>query len=272
MDQKEYIRAVTRAGCALDFERHIVGIRFLFSDEEYDAASAPRPSGRMTYCKMVTQASKGEEMKVNVNNFGCFAAARVLGIVEMDDWYTSGHYYGNCGLYRDFPTGKQITDQMSRCDHRACGIEVKPLESFTIPPHIVITISSPFNIMRMIQGYAYQFGNSDNFKFLGSQAMCAESTAHPYKTNDVNISLLCAGARRSGLNSDELALGATLNRFVEIVDGLCQTITPVENNERKRHIKERFSSTDEKDIDIILNTNYGHAMMKYDFAHFVKED
>lgn len=271
METTEYALAVERANCALDLERRIVGVRFLFSQEEFEAADIKIPSTRMTYCRMVVRASKGEEMKVNVNNFGCFAAARVLGIVDLDDWYVSGHYYGNSGLYRDFPTAKQVTDQMSMCGHKAVGLEIRPLENFTCPPHIVITLSNPFNIMRLVQGHAYQFGNCETYKFIGNQAMCAESTAHPYKSNDLSISLLCAGARKSGLKTDEMAIGIPLTKFVAMVEGLCRTITPVENNSRKKHIKEQFSRTGECPAPITLNTNYGVAMMKYDLAHFVKK-
>lgn len=124
MDKSIYVDAVEKANCALDLQRKIVGVRFLFSQEEFDLAGSPKPSARYSYCKMVTKATKGEAMKVDVDNFGCFAAARVLGIVELDDWYTSGHYYGNCGLYEDFPTGKEITDNMSMCGHKAFGLEI----------------------------------------------------------------------------------------------------------------------------------------------------
>jgi len=269
MDKSIYVDAVEKANCALELQRRIVGVRFLFSQEEFDRANAPKPSARFSYCKMVTKATQGKAMKVDVDNFGCFAAARVLGIVELDDWYTSGHYYGNCGLYEDFPTGKEVTDHMSMCGHKAFGLEIKPLEEFEIAPHVVITVSNPFSIMRLIQGYSYKFGTHDSYKFIGGQAMCSESTAQPYKTNDINISLLCAGARRSGLNEDELAVGITLAKFVAMVDGLCKTITPVETNARKKRIQENFDRVGISEISIIPNTSYGEAMHKYDHAHFI---
>lgn len=233
MEHSIYADAVEKAGCALDLDRRIVGVRFIFSQEDFSDTDTDQPSARMTYCRMVTRAAKGEAMKVDVGNFGCFAAARVLGIVEMDDWYASGHYYGTSGLYEAYPTAKQVTDLMSRCNHRAVGLEIRPLETFTTAPHIAIILSTPFNLMRLAQGYAYKFGNCPSYKFIGNQAMCAECTAHPYRTNDMNLSLLCAGARKSGLKQEELAMGITLTKFCAMVDGLCKTITPVETNSRK---------------------------------------
>lgn len=269
MDKSKYIDAAKKANCSLELERKIVGVRFIFSEDEFNQAEAKKPLARMSYCRMVTRATKGEGMKVDIDNFGCFAAARVLGIVDLDDWYTSGHYYGNCGLYEDVPTAKEVTDNMSMCDHKAYGIEIKPLEDFSIDPHIVIIISNPFNIMRLIQGYSYKYGTHSSYKFIGSQAMCSESTANPYKTNNINLSLLCAGARRSGLNKDELAIGITLTKFIAMVDGLCKTITPVESNKRKKIIEENFNSHNTSDVEIIYNKNYGDDMTKYDTAHFI---
>ncbi len=149
-------------------------------------------------------------------------------------------------------------------------IQIRPLETFSVAPHIVIILSTPFNIMRLAQGYAYKFGNCGSYKFIGNQAICAEATAHPYATNDMNLSLLCAGARKSGLKKDELAMGITLTKFCAMVDGLCKTITPVETNSRKKHIIEQFNRTPDFDVSIVLNTNYGDAMMRYDLAHFIK--
>jgi len=74
MDKLTYVDAVEKAHCALDLQRRIVGVRFLFSKEEFDLAASPITSARYSYCKMVTKATKGEAMKVDVDNFGCFAA------------------------------------------------------------------------------------------------------------------------------------------------------------------------------------------------------
>jgi len=271
MDKSKYIDAVKKANCALPLERKIVGVRFIFSEDEFRLAEAKKASSRMSYCRMVTRASKGEAMKVDVDNFGCFASARVLGIVELDDWYVSGHYYGKCGLYEDMGTGKEITDNMSMCGHKAYGLEIKPLEEFNDEPHIVIVISNPFNIMRFVQGYSYKYGTHSSYKFIGGQAMCSECTAQPYKSNDINLSLLCAGARGSGLHEDEAAIGIPLSKFVAMVDGLCKTITPVETNKRKKVIIENLSSSGISDVEVILNTNYGDDMRTYDNGHFLNK-
>lgn len=269
MNKEKYIKAVRKANCALDLKRKIIGVRFLFSKEEFEQAETEKPSGKMPYCRMITNASAGKSVKVDFDNFGCFASARVLGIAEMDDWYVSGRYYGYCGLYQDFPTAREITDNISKCNHKVYGLEIRPLNEFNMAPHIVIIISNTFNIMRLVQGYTYKYGTHSTYKFIGNQAMCAECTAHPYSTNDINVSLLCAGARKSGINEDEIALGIPLTKFVVMVDGLCETITPVESNIRKKAIEENFIKNEISDVEIIYNKNYGDSLHKYDFEHFL---
>lgn len=269
MTPSAYGEAVKKACCALDLERRIVGVRFLFSSAEFDRTETQKPASRMTYCRMVTRAAKGEAMKADQNNFGCFAAARVLGIVEMDDWYTSGHYYGNCGLYQDLPTAKEITDHMPVCGHKAYGLEIKPLEDFRVDPHIVIVISTPVQLMRLVQGYSYVYGTHAAYRFIGNQAMCAECTAYPYQTNDINFSVLCAGARRSGLADTEAAIGIPLTKFIAMIDGVCRTITPVESNPRKQVIQNRLAEHRISDVDIRFNISYGDAMRKHDTTFFL---
>ena len=94
MEKEIYIDAVKKMNCVLDLKRKVVGVRFLFTKEEFEEAQAEKPKGRMPYCKMINRAMGGDKIKVDFDNFGCFAAARVLGIVDLDDWYTSGHYAG----------------------------------------------------------------------------------------------------------------------------------------------------------------------------------
>lgn len=272
MKKEIYIDAVKKMNCVLDLKRKVVGVRFLFTKEEFESAQAPRQNGKLTYCKMINRAMDGSQIKADFDNFGCFAAARVLGIVNLDDWYTSGHYYGKCGLYQDMPTAKEVTDNISKCNHKSYGVEIMPLEKFDIEPHVVIIATNTFNTMRFIQGHAYKYGTHKGYKFLGNQAMCAECTAHPYATNDINISLLCVGTRKSGFNDDEVGIGIPFRKFLEVVDGLCKTVTPAEPNRRKKEIEEKLNEHGISDVNIIYDKNYGDGMHKHDFSYFKKRD
>ena len=55
--------------------------------------------------------------------------------------------------------------------------------------------ANPFNVMRIVQGYAYHYGMLKNVNMIGNQAICLECTARPYVLKDMNVSVLCIGTR-----------------------------------------------------------------------------
>ena len=69
-DQKAVRRLLEYANCALKLEHKIVAMKFLFTEEEFEAADVPKLSGKMSYCTMVIHAGEGESMKADIDNFG----------------------------------------------------------------------------------------------------------------------------------------------------------------------------------------------------------
>lgn len=269
MKLKNYKLAVKKLNCILNLDREVVGVRFIFTEEEFKECKSEELNSRMTYCRMVKNGTEGRNLKASIDHFGCFAGARALGVVELDDYYMSGHYYGKSGLYEGQSTARKVTEEISKISHKVYGVELRPLEEFNNPPHIAIVFSNTLNAMRMVQGYSYKYGIHSTYKFLGNQSMCAELTADPYETNDINLSLLCKGVRNQGFGVDEVGIGIPLLKFVQMVDGLCETITPVENNPRKREIAQRLNEEGIEDVDIKFNKSYGDGMHQYDFEHFL---
>lgn len=49
-DQKAVRRLLEYANCALKLEHKIVAMKFLFTEEEFEAADVPKLSGKMSYC------------------------------------------------------------------------------------------------------------------------------------------------------------------------------------------------------------------------------
>lgn len=48
-DQKAVRRLLEYANCALKLEHKIVAMKFLFTEEEFEAADVPKLSGKMSY-------------------------------------------------------------------------------------------------------------------------------------------------------------------------------------------------------------------------------
>jgi len=118
--------------------------------------------------------------------------------------------------------------------------------------------------MRIVQGHAYHNGQVKNIKLAGMQAICQECTSYPFETNDINISLLCAGTRLlAQWEESELGIGMPFHKFSEIVDGIEKTINPIERNKNKRIIEEKIKENKLEDqVEIIYNKNYDDGLYK----------
>lgn len=118
-------------------------------------------------------------------------------------------------------------------------------------------IANPYNVMRVVQGYTYYFGIQTSFKMTGNQAICSESTAYPYLSNDINVSVLCIGTRhQAGWKDDELSISFPFNRFFKITDGIMNTLNIMDNNAKKKIIEKKLRDNFIKNFEIIYDHNY----------------
>lgn len=257
MDKKELKREVVKANCVLELERKIVGVKFLFTKEEFEEAEAIAVTRKAQYCVMVKSATCGHSIKVSKHNFACSASARALGIIKPDNEYKSGKSYKDYGFYKDIVISQKAISNINLCDHEAYGVMIKPLDKFEVEPDIVIIIANPYNAMRIVQGYSYTYGINPNFKMSGNQAICAECTSYPFQSNDINVSLLCSGTRYgAGWKENELGIGMPFNKFSTVIDGIYSTVNDIETDEKKVVIKEKLDENKLTDLKIKLGTGY----------------
>jgi uncharacterized protein (DUF169 family) len=246
-----------KINCALELKRKIVGVKFLFSKAEYETVGAQEIRNKLNYCVMVKLAMSGKALKSTGDKLACIAGARAIGLKEVDDYHRSGRNGKKLGLYRDLATAKKVRDGMSYCDRSAYGIMVKPLDQFDQEPDVVIVVTNPYNVMRIVQAYSYYYGIQTNYKMTGNQAICSESTAYPYLNNDINVSMLCIGTRhRAGWKDDELAVAFPFNRFDKITEGIMETMNIMENNKKKEAIEKKLQENELGDFEIKYNHNY----------------
>lgn len=254
MDYKEI---VTKANCSLELKHKIVGVKFIYSEEEFRESDAKPLNNRMTYCVLIKLAMMGRSLKANLENFACLSAARALGIIEGDEKWLSGCQYRDRGMYQDLGTSKKVVNNTTNIKQKAYGVMIKPLEEYSSAPDVVIVITNPYNIMRLIQGYTYTYGTYKNFKIIGNQALCSECTAYPFESNDINISALCAGTRyMAGWGKDEMGLGIPFNKFTGMIEGLYNTINAMEPNKDKSIIEEKLKAAKRDDLTIEYDKNY----------------
>jgi uncharacterized protein (DUF169 family) len=245
----------------LNLQREPVAISFLWTKEEYENCAAQPLIGKLPYCVMVRSATNGHRIKMKKENMGCKGAAKALGFVLPSKAFFLGEDSFNLGIYKDLATAQIARTNLKYCNFAPYGILLSPLNKINEAFDVLIFVSTPFNVMRLIQAYNYAFGKSDNFIMNGNQAMCAELTAEPFSSNSMNTSVMCSGTRM--LNSwkeEEMGASVPWEKIDGLLDGLMKTINPLERNENKKIIegKLRKLGTDNPEIEYDRNYDTGH--------------
>lgn len=241
----------------LELDRKIVGVRFIYEEDDFNNSPAQRILYSLPYCMMVKSATNGHYIKATVENIGCFAAARALGMTEVTESYKSGEDYMGFGMFDNQDISKKVCDNISINGREPYGIELGPYDELGKDPDIAIIITVPYNAMRIIQGYNYYNGTYNNYKMGGLQAMCAEITAYTYVSQNINVSMMCAGTRfLSKWGRDEMAVGLPFSKFEETVEGVYLTADPLERDGDKSRILEKFSESDLEAPKLHMGKNY----------------
>lgn len=253
----EMAHTTQKANLALDLQRRIVGVKLLGSGKEYEVADAEQLRHPIHYCVMVKLACLGYARKATLKESRCLSAARVLGMTPPEEKWLSGETYTALKMYENLENAKKVVRNTTSIRKKMHGVMTKPLELYNEPPDIVLVITTPYNAMRLLQGYTYKFGTYKDFKVIGNQAICSESTAYPYESDDINLSMMCTGTRYyAGWGKEEMAVGIPYPKFVKLVDGLYDTINIMEKNEDKRRIEQRLTENGIDDLSIRYNWNY----------------
>lgn len=241
----------------LELNRKPVGIKFFFDKDEFENFEIPQRDRKVTYCNSVQLASKGSSMKLTKENQACPNGAMALKMKEIPEPMANGKGRFSKNIYKDVETSKSISDEMLFLKEEAVGIAVMPLENYNEDPDVVVVVSNPYNIMRMVQGHGYFNGYTNNLKTVGLQAICHDLTTYPYNTKDINITFLCPGTRLvADWQVDEIGIGIPFEKWNEVVEGVKETTNPFERNNKKEGIKKRLKERELDTSGIKINENY----------------
>ena len=258
MGKDRFHECVERLSCLLEWERRMVGIRRLFTKEEYEQADAQALKAKMNYCVMVKLASSGYAKKATKEQIACIAGARALGMERMDQQHIDGRIGLAYGLYKNLDTAKAVRDGMFYCEQECYGIMTKPLEEYKQDrPEVILMITTPYNAMRVVQGYSFHYGIQPHFQMVGNQAICSEATASVLKRGEINVSLLCIGTRhKAGWKDDELSVSFPCHQLETITDGVIRTMNIMDSNQKKQQIEARLRERGISDIAVEYDCNY----------------
>ena len=136
-------------------------------------------------------------------------------------------------------------------------------------------VCSAWQGMRVIQGYTYHYGMAKNIGMIGNQGICSDLVARPYMKNDLNISVMCLGARMHTKAEDgELGIGMPIRMLWQLIEGVVNTINPSMEDKRKEDLLERLAEEKEDiGITVELGKMYGSygKHMKYPEKLYEKE-
>lgn len=256
-------RNIQRLTKALGLRRKIVGIKLIAYEKEFEQNVAEQWKGKLSFCAMVNKGSEGIMLKANKDNFGCTGGGRALGIMKTTEAAKSGRYYKASGLYASYSIARNVTEHMQYLPYKNYGVQVGPLCEMEDADSVII-IANARQVMRIMQGYAYQYGAPEHLNAFGNQAMCADLVAKPLMNNDINISFMCRGARFFAKCDDgEMGIGIPIHMLDSLTKGIVKTMNVVETNEMKEEIKSRLSIPDELGTSVIMDLNYPTNLAKY---------
>jgi hypothetical protein len=94
--------------------------------------------------------------------------------------------------------------------------------------------------------------------------MCSDLIAKPFSNNDINLTLMCAGARANTKCDDgEMGAGFPIHYLEQITKGVLITLNLVERNGEKERILAGLDDPLELGFAIETGKGYGANAMKY---------
>lgn len=244
----------------LGIKRRIVGIHFLFLKEEYDACEAVEPTEKCSFCALTARAMNGQIAKGKADTFGCQGGPEMLGMKPVPNYVKSGKQFGKFHLYEDMAVAREAQQDLCFVDQKIYGVVVGPLEEME-EADVVMFIADCWQMMRVMQGYTYHNGMAKNIGMIGNQGICSDLVARPYVKNDLNISLLCLGARLNSRATDgELGAGMPMRIFRDVANGVIATFNAATDKTRKEEAAKRL---EEANCDLGFDIAYDKIYVSY---------
>lgn len=249
--------AATKLYGLLDLQRKAAGVKIVKSKKEYDEYDVIEPVKPMHYCVAVKCAMAGHSIKLTKKTAGCNGGNRALGIVEPPPQFFDGTNGCKMGLYKNEMIAANVAKSVPICPPDTYGIIIRPIELFKDIPDVVLITASSRTMMRILQGYTYNFGLPEGMHMSGNQAVCVECTVTPMKTNSINVSMLCAGTRyNAGWKDPEAMIGIPFERFYGTVQGIEYTVNPIEPDECKKRIEDNLRQANNLEFEVEYGKTY----------------
>jgi uncharacterized protein (DUF169 family) len=163
-----------------------VGVKVLRDGKIPDESGFDHLQSRAPFCRFVSEAAKGKNFIMRLDDLKCNNAELTLGLREP--------HYGEIEL---------------RIPGKVAALRVGPLED----SDVVMLVVQPGQVMT-----AALIIENIQLRFRRNRAVCGDSMADVLNSGQPRITFLCVGSRTSGgFNSDELVLSLPYAMFMELL-------------------------------------------------------
>ena len=198
-----------------------VAVKLLKPDEPIPD-NISEPSVPLRHCQAITVARRGNSLYMPPSKHACPDGSAIMGLVPMSPKLRSGELYL---LFKKLPNiecaQKMIASrpEFEAGEYRASV--VAPLEDATFEPDVVIFTIYPEQIMWLCCASSYGSGERHVFHTSGYNSTCADLTVQVMKSQKMNISFGCYGARAiSDINDFEAYLSVPFNQLDSLAESL----------------------------------------------------
>jgi uncharacterized protein (DUF169 family) len=168
----------------------------------------------LLYCELVHKARNGESFLIEDQR--CRPGKFILGISED----SPADYYLKSNRYKDEKTAKKAVDSLPRIEQEYKSLKIEPLGKNAGKFDVLLLYLKPESAMKIIQAYAFHFGEGITSRSIGATSICGDCTARVLKEG-IGISYGCKGSRKhSGYANEEVPIGIAYSMLQEIEEGL----------------------------------------------------
>ncbi len=195
MVQKQELAKTLRSALSLRWSP--VAVRLMRPGEEIPAGVA-EPAARIRHCQSITAARRGQALYIPARRHACPDGAGIMGISPMSAKLRSGDLYL---LFKKLPNIECARKMIATRPEFAAGTYtatlVAPLEEAAFEPDVVVFTLWPEQAMWLCCASTYSDGERQVFHTSGYNSACADLTVQVMKSQKMNISFGCYGARAS---------------------------------------------------------------------------
>lgn len=198
-----------------------VAVKLLKSGEDIpdNVVEPPTP---LRHCQAITVARRGNSLYMPPSKHACPDGAAIMGLIPMSPKLRSGELYL---LFKKLPNiecaQKMIASRPAFAAGTYRATVLAPLEDAAFEPDVVIFTIYPEQVMWLCCASSYGSGERHVFHTSGYNSTCADLTVQVMKSQKMNISFGCYGARAiSDISDFEAYLSTPYNQIHTLVESL----------------------------------------------------